>query len=425
MLWGWLLPVLAVLIWTILLLRGYLAWTRMPKAVPRPSSEHALPAVAVFVPARNEVRTIAPCVTALARQGALIDRLVVIDDRSSDGTRERLAELEEQYDNLHVLTGRGPQPGEYGKPAALRDAVEAVRPCCEWLLFIDADVVVTSGAVAGLLDLARQYSADLVSVLPRLDLGTPIERLVMPSFVAIIAARHPAERVMDPESPLAFANGQVILVRRSFYELVGGHGALVGEILEDVRLAERVKAEGGALCLADGREVARTRMYESWAEIVEGWSKNIFLLVGASIGSVLAWSLGSIATASIGLLALITGGWPAGVVAYAWTLAIQMLMRRRGGAPPGWAIFAPIAAVLVAYVIVRSAWLHLGGNPIRWKGRRYRRVSGEDLNGADQGRGDQGEQAGPKVELIVASSTPPVRGQEREDHRRIDRGDES
>lgn len=368
---GWLLSVAAVLVWTVLLIRARRGIELMSVVEPLPRAPVDVPAVTAYVPARNEARVIAPCVTALVQQGAILDRLIVIDDRSTDGTRARLEALREEQPRIEVIDGRGPGPGECGKPAALRDAVHAILPEREWLLFLDADVILRPGALSGLLQVAAEREADLVTVFPQLELETPVERLVMPAIGALIAAIYPSDRVSAPDDPLAFANGQLILIRRSAYEAAGGHAAVASEILEDVRLAENVKRSGGVLCLADGRKIARTRMYESWSELVEGWSKNLFLLLGSNTKRAVAWALGSIVLSSIGWIALFAAGWPIGLVAWAFVLGVQMTLRKRGGAPPGWALLAPVGAVALAIVLLRSTWLHTRGREISWKGRRY------------------------------------------------------
>jgi chlorobactene glucosyltransferase len=361
----------AFAVWGLVLFVASRALARTPRVEPAtPPGPEETPLVTVYVPARNEARVIAPCVNALAQQGAIIDRIVVIDDRSNDGTRSRLEELKEQLPRIVVIEGSGPEAGECGKPAALRDGNVRSPSEREWLLFVDADVILRPGAVRGLVALAREKGADLLTVFPELELGGPAEKLVMPSIAALIAARYPADKVADSRSPIAFANGQVILIRRGMYEAAGGHGAVVNEILEDVRLAERVKAKGGQLCLADGRQIARTRMYESWSEIVRGWSKNLFLLFGSKPGPTIIWAIGSIFVASLGLLALVTAGWPLGVAAYLFVLGVQALIRKRGGAPAGWAVFAPIAAIATAWIMIVSMRLHLGGKGVSWKGRR-------------------------------------------------------
>jgi hypothetical protein len=321
------------------------------------------------VPARDEVEVIDACVDGLLAQGPSLGAVVIVDDGSTDGTSERLAARSDP--RLSVRAGRGPGPGECGKPAALRDAVAELAPDAPWLLFVDADVRLEPGAVDALLAEAEARGADLVSGFPRFELGSAVEHVVLPAVGALLVARHPPPRVEDPEDGLAFANGQVILVRREVYARANGHGAVVHEILEDVRLAERVKAVGGRLALADLRRLASTRMYSSWAELREGWTKNLYPLLGGRLAPCLGWAgltLG-LGAAPVWLLLLAPG--PLGLGAALAVMGMQAASRALGGTPARWAPLAPLGAVAVAGLALSSAALHRRRAAIPWKGRRY------------------------------------------------------
>lgn len=356
------LSLLVIAAWTLVFVRGAISLARYPRASP---STAPFPPTEAFVPARDEVSVIGPCVEGLLSQG--LAAVTVIDDGSTDGTGAVLASFAER---VRVLSGSGPGPGECGKPAALRSAVAAAAPSAEWLLFADADVVLAPGAVAGLH--AIRGEADLVSVLPRVELGTAIEKIVMPAVGAVVVGRYPPSKVADPRSEVAFANGQVILVRRSLYERIGGHGAVIEEILEDVRLARIAKRAGGRLLIADGRDIARTRMYERWDEIVEGWSKNLFLLMDEKLSAAIGWALLSVGLGWAGPIALVVDRWPLGVAAYGVAVGAQVSLRALGGSSPLWALLAPIGAPITSWLLLRSAWLHVRKRPVPWKGRAYR-----------------------------------------------------
>src|SRR5262249_15254556 len=76
---------------------------------------------------------------------------------------------------------------------------------------------------------------------------------------------------------IAIANGQFILVKREVYDAVGGAARVKDKIAEDLEFAKAVKSDGFRLRLADGRHLMSVRMYTSFAEIWEGWSKNTVL----------------------------------------------------------------------------------------------------------------------------------------------------
>ena len=326
---------------------------------------------ASFALARDEVEVIDGAVAGLIAQGDALAQIVVVDDRSTDGTTEHLRAAASACDRLVVLDGTGPAAGECGKPAALRDAVRHAAPATKWLLFVDADVVLREGAVGALVAAAEDAGADLVTGFPHMTLGTAVEKVVLPAVGAVVVARHNPRRVEDPTRNEAFANGQLVLARRAVYERAGGHASVVAEILEDVRLAERVKATGGKLLVADVRHLASTRMYTSWSELREGFSKNLYLLMGSSRQATWFW----VATTIVmgwSLVALpFIAGWPIGVGAYLAILGMQVTLRLIGGAPAPWAVLAPVGATATAYLLLRSMRLHTTGAAIPWKGRAY------------------------------------------------------
>ncbi len=353
-----------VILWTLLLIAGLRGARRTP--VVRPG-EDTVTGVAALMPARNEAEVIRQAVDGVRAQVGL-RQLVVIDDQSTDGTREV---LDRDGAGITIVDGTGPGEGECGKPAALVRGYAEIDDGAEWLLFVDADVILAPGAVAGLVAHAEATGADAVTVLPRLTLSTPIEKIVMPSIGALIVAQYPPAAVADSDRPDAFLNGQVILVRRALYDRIGGHAAVIADVLEDVALGRLVKGAGGRISVVDGREIARTRMYDGWRELREGWTKNLFLLMGSSASRTITWAALSVVLGASGWFAFAIAGWPFGVAALAWAVVVQVTLRSTGSVSPLWAVFAPIGAVVTAYLLCESLWRHRGGRRVAWKGRTY------------------------------------------------------
>ena len=101
---------------------------------------------------------------------------------------------------------------------------------------------------------------------------------VMPVIFAELASTYCPSEVSDPASPAAAANGQYILISREAYDAVGGHTAVATSLLEDVALARAVKRSGRKIFFRYGGDAVRTRMYRSFAQLREGWTKNLALL---------------------------------------------------------------------------------------------------------------------------------------------------
>ncbi|MEE2903403.1 MAG: glycosyltransferase family 2 protein [Myxococcota bacterium] len=333
----------------------------------------AMPAcsVAIIIPARNEAEIIERSTLAALEQGSLVTSLIVVDDDSEDETTEILGRLSQHHHKLQVLKGHVLESGDCGKPSALAWAYEQSVPNEEWILFIDADVVLKPGTLEYLLGWAHTHGCDVVSGYPEQKFGSALEKIVMPSIMALIGASYPFEKVMDASSEVAFANGQLILVRRDYYEKIGGHGIVKNQVLEDVALAKLLKGAGAKLGLVDLRGRAETRMYATQAELIEGWSKNLYLLLSRNSPKTIVLSLLIPLVGCSGFIAFLTLPPSFGAVALFFVTSMQMLIRFLLKVPLFWGCFSSLASLYLSFLLLRSMFLHLVRNRVPWKGRDY------------------------------------------------------
>jgi glycosyltransferase involved in cell wall biosynthesis len=329
------------------------------------------PKVSVIVPARNEQASIGMCLQSLLAQTGIPLEIVVVDDGSTDRTRQ----IAESFAGIRVVPAP-PLPANWtGKNNAV--AAGAEISCGKWLLFTDADTVHYPGSLARALAEAEQQNSALLSYSPQQEVHGFWEKAVMPVIFAELAATYKPSRVGDPADACAAANGQYILISREAYDAVGGHAALGSCLLEDVALARAVKASGRKIFFRYGGEVARTRMYRSFAQLREGWTKNLallfsgplrlalvrtleFLLIVGGAASALIFSLAGEST-----LALLAGV----LAALIWAL----LLRRIVKAQFSWQanVLAVLGLPLFSFLLLRSRVAHTKGE-VCWKGRDYR-----------------------------------------------------
>jgi len=214
------------------------------------------------------------------------------------------------------------------------------------------------------------------------------ERTVLPLVMLALSVGFSPSKVNDPNRKDAIANGQFILIRRNVYEAVGGHEAIKSSIVEDKDLAVLVKRKGYRLVVADGRQVASTRMYTSLAEMWEGWTKNIYLglrddrglLLLGVFGAFLAFTAALLLPAWViwGVILAGTGSGVEGIVVLIEALALwgyllfwRVLASRGMDIPDWYALTIPVGAGVFAAMMVTSAWNVLSGKGVTWKGRTY------------------------------------------------------
>jgi glycosyltransferase involved in cell wall biosynthesis len=235
--------------------------------------------VSAIIPARNEEESIARAVESVAAQ-AEVREVIVVNDQSTDRTGEILSELAARTPKLKVLNTGDLPSGWVGKNYAV--SIGAAAACGDWLLFTDADTYHFLGSARRALTDAVEHDAVLVSYSPEQEMVTFWERAVIPFVYCRLSAKFSFGRVNDPARPDAAANGQFLMILRDVYRAIGGHAAVAGAVLEDVALARAVKKAGYSIHFTAPMGVVRTRMYRSFTAMWQGWTKNLYPLVGGT-----------------------------------------------------------------------------------------------------------------------------------------------
>jgi hypothetical protein len=327
-----------------------------------------IPEVSVIVPARNEARCLADCLRTLVSQQGAAFEVIVADDHSADDTRA----IAESFP-VRVISAGALPAGWTGKANAAWCGARAAKG--KWLLFTDADTKHSSHSIATGVQDAIAHSAGMLSYSPRQEVHGFAERALMPLIFAELATMYPPKEVCDPNSAVAAANGQYLLIRRDVYDAIGGHAAVAGAILEDVELAKLVKAAGYGLRFRISDEVS-TRMYRGIGELWEGWTKNLALLFPNPRGIALrrASEFAAIAVALVfALVSLIKGDMlVAGVAAVVTAEWLDLFLKRIQKAHFDWRsnVLAYFGLPLFAVLLLNSYISHKRGS-VRWKGRAY------------------------------------------------------
>ncbi len=340
---------------------------------PHPDPPSTAELVSVLIPARNEAHRIGPTISAILSNRGLSFEVIVLDDHSDDDTVDVVRTAAASDPRVRVVRGAELPKGWLGKPYACQQlgnlAVGSV------LAFVDADVTLHPDALAASVALLREHDLALVSPYPKQIAVTSAERLVQPLLQWLWLTFLPL-RIAERPRPLSMvaANGQLLVVDATAYREIGGHVAVANDVIEDVGMARAMKESGRRATVAEGSTLATCRMYESWSELRDGYSKSLWAAlrpVGLSraVGALLALVyLVPPITLVAGLLgrrsrlALIGS---AGTLA---AVAGRIVSARTTGGSTADAFAHPGSIVVLLWLGRRSHRLHESGR-LSWKGR--------------------------------------------------------
>ncbi len=373
----------------------------------RGSTPESTPFVSILVPARNEARSIAACVESLAQQNYPHFEILVLDDNSEDDTAAIVASLAGKYPSVRLLRGQPLPEGWHGKAFACVQLAQAARG--EWLLFVDADTVHAPECLTVAMRAAQWHGADLLTMLPRILMGSVGEALLLPIIPWVFGSLMPLGLVTRSRWPLvAGALGPFLLFRREIYQRIGGHAVVRSDIVEDLQLSRLVKQHGGRVLWIDGAGLMRIRFYHSSAEAWRGLAKSTFTAIN--------YSLFALAVGAVGVLAFFVAPYAvllASIISHHFSVALfalplaqvlcialsQLLLAHHFHHSRVMAIFFGATMLAVIACTAFSAYQVLFGPGVVWKGRAYQ------FRSIAAGSGAQAEQPGDYADPAPSESS--------------------
>jgi glycosyltransferase involved in cell wall biosynthesis len=349
--------------------------------------------VTLVIPAKNERERIRPCIETLMKQGPVIEEIIVVDDRSDDGTGDFVREIAGDDTRVRVIRVDTLPEGWSGKTHACYVGGCAVKT--DWVLFTDADTSFLPGGVAGALRYAEERDVEMLSLWVRVDHRSFWEHVIIPLAGAVLVNWFLPHKVNNPKSKIAYASGQFILMQKQAYDRIGGHSCVKNTIIEDVPMAQCAKRAGLRLRVAMGPDVMATRMYTCWREIASGWRR---IFIGALqrpwrvLVSVVPLTTGSLLPsvgAPLAALDVVLNGLPAPgmqlafyVLLWLHFVAVYTVMYRLlrfGHCDTRYLLFYPVSVVVVIWMLLDAWWWMVSGHEIVWRGS----VTGPAAAGAE------------------------------------------
>lgn len=337
-----------------------------------PLAADRMPPVSVVIAARDEARGIEAALrSVLALEGSRVE-VVVVDDRSSDGTTGILARMAAADPRLRVVRVDVLPPGWLGKNHALhRGAREATG---ELLCFTDADVVMRPDTLRRAVAHLERNGLDHLTLAPRVVMPGTLLQAFGVTFGVFFSLYAKPWRVRDPASPHHVGIGAFNLLRAGAYRQIGTHRAIRMRPDDDMKLGKLVKTHGLAQDFLFGAEHLSVQWYATVREAVRGLRKNAFAAVDYRLAAVVA--------ATAAQLLLFVFPFVALLLATGWTrllngFAVLVLLAVFAGAAraqrtPAWhAVLFPATVLVFLAALWNSTLYTLRHRGIEWRGTHY------------------------------------------------------
>jgi cellulose synthase/poly-beta-1,6-N-acetylglucosamine synthase-like glycosyltransferase len=342
-----------------------------------------VPLVSIVLPARNEQhRVLENCIRSILAQDYGTFEVIAVNDRSIDQTGAILETLAKSDDRLRVIEGKELPPGWLGKPYAMHQALNHARG--QWILATDADMIFEPSALRTALDRTFKAQGDALTLIPRFEAQSFWERVMIPTWEWVFLMFTVFYRIDHPKSDRAAGIGGFFLVRRTVLDRVGGYEALKDEIMEDVRLAERIKRSNARLLIDRAPTLIRTRMYRTFGEMWECSTKNwfsgvdfsfpfaLFCVVSMYLVAVVPTLIGLVSglTMALGISAELSLVVVPAALSWFLQVIVMAIISRRSAVSAVYALTSPLGLGLLYAMLFDSALRITTGRGVTWKGRR-------------------------------------------------------
>ena len=333
----------------------------------------SLSSLSVIVPARNEEEGLEVSLGSVLAQDHPALEVVLVDDRSSDGTGRIMDQMAAGKAHVRVLHVKALPEGWLGKSHAAYAGAELANG--GWLLFTDADIRFRPDAMRRAVTYAERHDLDHLTLVPDLDLkGYWLRSAVAFFYVAFLLYRG-YYRANVPSSKTGVGIGAFNLIRRCAYEEIGTYRAFALRPDDDLSLGARVKNLGLRQRLLGGHELLSVEWYDSLGALIRGVEKNVFPALNYSLPKVAGYFIGLLMVTVWPFAGAFLAEGPARLFclgAVAAQLGAYFIVNGFLGCRILPLAFGyPVCALLFAGVLVRSTVLALLRGGIYWRGTFY------------------------------------------------------
>lgn len=333
------------------------------------------PSISVIIPARNEAKRIKPLLESLRMQKYNHLEIIVVDDDSTDKTKE----IGLAY-GAKVIERNDKEKEWVGKSASCWVGANAAT--ANYFLFLDADTYLQSHT--SLQRMMRIYqttgSKGIVSFQPYHTIKHCYENLSA-IFNVIVMVGMNAFTALGDKLEVAGAFGPCFICNKNDYFASGGHKKVGDAIMDDLALADEMKAIGLPVRCFSGKGLIQFRMYpEGIKSLLEGWTKNFATASKSTHWLVMTcisvWIAGGFTS-----IPFFVGAWMESTLV--WVLVASLLtliylvqfiwlVRRTGNFYLIALLLYPFLFLFFTAVFLRSIYLTNVKHTVSWKGRKMK-----------------------------------------------------
>lgn len=332
------------------------------------------PSVRIVVAARDEAVDVEEAVATFVGQDYPNLEVVVVNDRSSDGTGEILERIAATEPSLHVKHISQLPDDWLGKNHALH--VGALDATSDWLLFTDADVSLHPATLRRAIALAEKRKIDHLTCSPALIGGSWLLQSLVAFFSLVFVLFVQPVRAANPRSKAHVGLGAFNLVRTEAYRAVGGHSRIPLRPDDDLQLGKIVKQAGFRQMLAFGHGMVEVPWYRTVGEMARGLEKNSFAPFEYNLFAVLVAGVLYNFTFILPYVGLVFASSVAARLMFAGAILAMLIVaggngKKTTGRPWLSAFTLPLAAVIYIWIFLRAIVLTLWRGGIVWRDHFY------------------------------------------------------
>ena len=346
------------------------------------AAERDWPTLDIVIPVKDEESHIAACLKSILAQDYPNKRIIVVNDRSTDGTAAAIERLQRDHPELHRIDITSLPEGQYGKPSAVAAAMPELRG--EFVAFIDSDFELHPHCLRTLVDHLASKKLAWLAVMGKPELTMFWERLLVPLLGAVTYAWYDPRKIADPTWDNAIGSG-FIVVRRESYLAIDGHRSVVRAYDEDSEIMRIAKRAGHRIAYVLAPSLFTLRMYGTLERTIRGINRTFigglktlprFLVTINGLNFVSLLPIGLLIAllfaAQYGVAVPFGTWWTGLAIAHlvASTL-LAIIVYSSAGMGKGLALLHPLGAAMLIGICVRAAGELKRGKPITWRGTSY------------------------------------------------------